>query len=64
MRKNIPPVRHWRVRYWMDKTMLAEVTVETINKRFAKWCARDHVLATKPERWMAANRVTVSLVQQ
>jgi hypothetical protein len=57
----IPPVRKWRVRYWQGATVTREVTVETINKRFAAWGARDRLgwLA-----WSHATRVSVSLVKE
>ncbi len=62
MSKAIPRVRRWRVRYHCNRILLAEITVETINKQFARWLARDHFWATAPRvRCMACNRVTVSL---
>ncbi len=63
MSRNIPPVRQWRVRFYCDKILLAEITVETINKMFARWLARDHFMVQSVQRYMAHNRVTVSLVQ-
>lgn len=60
----IPKVRQWRVRYYLGKTLLAEVIVETINKQFARWMARDHVLACGHwQRVFAADRITISLVK-
>jgi hypothetical protein len=64
MSRNIPPVRRWRVRYYLDHTLLAEITVETINKRFAKWLARDRFIAKHPARYLAATSVTASLVRE
>lgn len=59
----IPKVRHWRVRYYLGKTLLAEVVVATINKQFARWLARDHVLASGHwQRVFGADRVTVGLL--
>lgn len=62
MSRNIPPVRYWCVRYYLGRTLLAEITVETINRRFATWLARDRIIATHLDRYMAADRVTISLV--
>ncbi len=59
----IPPVRQWRVRHYCGHILLAEHIVETINKRFARWLARDHVMASDYTRLLATARVTVSLVQ-
>lgn len=63
MSRNIPRVRQWQVRYYMGKTLLADIVVETINKRFAKWEARDCIIAKHLDRYLAADRVTVSLVK-
>lgn len=60
MSRNIPPVRRWRVRFYMNHTLLADVVVETINKRFARWMAGDRVRADHLDRYLATNRVTVS----
>jgi hypothetical protein len=56
----IPPVRQWRVRYYMGHTLLADFIVETINKRFARWLARDRLMAEHVDRLLAADRVTIS----
>ena len=63
MSRNIPSVRQWQVRYYMGATLLAEIVVETINKRFALWEARDCIIAKHLDRYLAADRVTVSLVK-
>ena len=63
MSRMIPPVRQWKVRYYCGKILLAEITVETINKRFARWLARDRFMVQSVERFMAHNRVTVSLLK-
>lgn len=62
--RGIPPVRRWRVRYWLNDTLLAEIVVETINKEFARWMAGERMRGTHLDRWLATNRVTVSLVRQ
>jgi hypothetical protein len=57
MSRGIPPVRRWRVTYWLDGRVLAATEVDTINKRFARWLARERA-------WLAhanADKVTVSL---
>jgi hypothetical protein len=59
----IPKVRHWRVRYWMGKTLLADIVVATINKRFALWEARDCIIAKHLDRYIAADRISVSLAK-
>lgn len=63
MSRNIPSVRQWRVRYYMGATLLADIVVETINKRFALWEARDRIITKHLDRYIAADRVTVSIVK-
>lgn len=58
----IPSVRRWRVRYWLNRTLLADIVVETINKRFARWAAREQLRGAHLDRYLAANRETVSLI--
>lgn len=58
----IPPVRTWRVRYFVNGRIALSVDVETINKRFARWLARDHAWSCATIREHGAERVTVSLV--
>jgi hypothetical protein len=48
----------------MGKTLLAEIDVLTINKMFARWLAKDRILAEHFDRWCATDRVTVSLLKQ
>ncbi len=60
----IPPVRTWRVRYYMGKTLLAEIDVETINKFLARWLARDRILVEHFDRFLAADRITVALLKR
>ena len=57
---HIPKVRLWRVQYWKEDLVFAEVTINTINKRFARWIARDYVGWTKAN---SADRITVSIVR-
>ncbi len=60
MSRNIPKVRRWRVRFYMNHTLLADMVVDAINKRFAWWAARDQMIATHLDRYMARDRVTIS----
>jgi hypothetical protein len=60
MSRNIPAVRRWRVRYYMNHTLLADFVVDAINKRFALWAARDEIIARHLDRYLAADKVTVS----
>lgn len=60
----IPKVRRWTVRYYLDRILLAEVIVEAPNKRFARWAARDRVRDRDLQRYIAANRETVSLTKE
>lgn len=64
MSRNIPKVRRWRVRYYMNHTLLADIIVETINKRFALWMARDQIIIKHLDRYMAADKVTVSPISR
>lgn len=58
----IPPVRPWRVTYRRDGKLVAQVYVDTINKRFARWFGRD---AAMGNGYMPrfGDTVTVSLVK-
>jgi hypothetical protein len=35
----IPPVRRWRVRFLRSGQTVADVRVDTVNRRFARWLA-------------------------
>ena len=35
----IPPVRRWRVRFLRQGQTVADVRVDTVNRRFARWLA-------------------------
>lgn len=52
------------MRYYMGKTLLAEIDVETVNKMFARWMARDRIMADHFDRFVAADRVTVALLKR
>lgn len=48
----IPEVRPWRVRLIREGVILAEMRVETVNRRFARWLALEqfpagHLIGTK-----------------
>jgi len=59
----IPPVRRWIVRYYLDKLLLAEITVDAPTKLFARWAAHDRIRAVHLDRYLAANKVTASLAK-
>jgi hypothetical protein len=58
----IPRVEQWCVRYYLGEVLLAEIDVESINRRFALWLARDRIMAVQYQRYLAADKVTVSKV--
>jgi hypothetical protein len=47
----------------MGKTLLAEIDVLTINKMFARWMAGDQLRVDHIDRYLAADRETVSLLK-
>jgi hypothetical protein len=47
------------VRLWKDGKPFRRVYVQTINKRFAKWAARDQVFSD----YVNADKVTVSVAK-
>jgi hypothetical protein len=55
----IPQVRTWRVRFYDGSTIIADILIDTINKRFARWLAneRNGYPASR------STRVTVSLAK-
>ena len=63
MSRNIPPVRTWRVRYFLNRILLAEFEVLAPTKRFARWTARDRFMMDHLDRYLAFDRVTVSLLK-
>lgn len=44
MARGIPPVRTWQVTYHLPHGAKCHVYVDTINKRFARWIARDKAI--------------------
>lgn len=60
MSRNIPRVRRWRVRFYMGHTLLADMVVDAINKRFARWAACDRLRAVHLDRYLASDKVTCS----
>ncbi len=56
----IPQVRKWRVKFYDGKTLLVDATVETINKRFARWLANER----NGYPALRSDRVTVSVVEK
>lgn len=61
---HIPKVRRWRVRFYMERTLLADMVVETINKRFARWLACERIRADHLDRYMATSKITVSPMER
>lgn len=60
MSRNIPPVRRWRVRFYMGHTLLADLIVDAINKRFARATACQRVAHEQWQRYVATDKVTCS----
>ena len=63
MSRNIPRVRLWRVRYHMPDETRRDVYVRTINKRFARWEARErggwaNIVAGADDETVSLVRVT------
>lgn len=56
MAANIPRVRPWLVRFIRDGATVAEVKVETVNRRFARWLALEQF----PAGYLIGTRATVS----
>lgn len=52
----IPRVRPWLVRFIRDGATVAEVKVETVNRRFARWLALEQF----PAGHLIGTRATVS----
>jgi hypothetical protein len=61
MSRNIPKVRQWTVCYYMGRTLLGRIVVEAPNQLFAKWAARDRIREKHLDRYLAADRETISL---
>jgi hypothetical protein len=60
MSQGIPPVRTWRVRFYDGAAVIADVTIDTINKRFARWLANER----NGYPAVRSTRVSVSLVSR
>jgi hypothetical protein len=52
----IPKVVPWRVRFFRSGAMVAEIRVETVNRRFARWLA----LEQYPAGHLIGTRATVA----
>ena len=52
----IPKVRPWLVRFVRDGATVAEIRVETINRRFARWLALEQF----PAGYLIGTRAIVS----
>ena len=52
----IPAVRPWRVRFFRAGACVAELRVETVNRRFARWLALEQF----PAGALIGTRCTVS----
>ena len=54
----IPRVRPWLVRFIRDGATVAEIRVETVNRRFARWLALEQF----PAGHLIGTRATVSRI--
>ena len=52
----IPKVRLWLVRFFRSGVIVAEIRVETVNRRFAKWLALEQF----PAGYLIGTKATVS----
>jgi hypothetical protein len=59
-RRGIPPLRKWQVRYWFHKQVVFTVTVDAVNKDFAKFNASR---VTPFSVYQIMTKLTVSLVR-
>ncbi len=64
MSRNIPPVRRWRVRFYLEHTLLADITVDAVNRMFAQWAAKDRLRAVHLDRYLASDKMTCSPVKR
>ena len=55
----IPRVRPWLVRFIRDGATVAEIRVETVNRRFARWLALEQF----PAGYLIGTRATVARVE-
>ncbi len=56
----VPKVRTWRVRFYDEATLLKDVAINTVNKRFARWLANEQ--NGYPSFY--STRIVVSLVKK
>ncbi len=56
----IPRVRPWLVRFVRDGATVAEIRVETINRRFARWLALEQF----PQGYAIGMRLSVSRIRE
>jgi hypothetical protein len=56
----IPPVRRWRVRFLRAGQTVADVSVDTVNRRFARWLA----LEKFPSGRLLGTETKVSLAKE
>jgi hypothetical protein len=59
--RHVPPVRTWRVRYYLNTILLADLLVQAPTRLFARWAANERVRHVHMDRYLAANRVSISL---
>jgi len=55
----IPRVRPWLVRFVRDGATVAEIRVETVNRRFARWLALEQF----PAGYLIGTRATVTRIE-
>ena len=55
----IPAVRPWRVRFFRAGACVADLRVETVNRRFARWLALEEF----PAGALIGTRCTVSRIE-
>lgn len=56
----IPAVRPWRVRFFRGADCVADLRVETVNRRFARWLALEQF----PAGALIGTRCTVSRMER
>ena len=52
----IPKVRPWLVRFFRSGAIVAEIRVDTVNRRFARWLALEQF----PAGYLIGTKATVS----
>lgn len=56
----IPAVRPWRVRFFRAGACVADLRVETVNRRFARWLALEQF----PQGYGIGMRLSVSRIRE